>query len=226
MGIYLRSKVEKSMYVIEVARQDGFTGYVYETTSGGEKYLDAPTSLTSAKKWKSFEGASKNKDRFLKDKPDASSLFQAVSVKEVTEQDIKQSAIQIQEKSLQFELESLRRNYSSDSKVEKPMKLKLAELLVSCQPGDVLRYYPDPKNMSKFELAQVEQVVGEVLWVKGQQFRRFDGFLVDKRVTEGRIMPNDDTLSNYLLALRIVKSAAWSDMSVEQVVRVAQLVSQ
>ena len=105
------------------------------------------------------------------------------------------------------------------------MKLKLAELLVSCQPGDVLRYYPDPKNMSKFELAQVEQVVGEVLCVKGQQFRRFDGFPVDRRVTEGRIMP-DDTLSNYLLALCIVKSAAWYDMSVEQVVRVAQLVSQ
>ncbi len=211
-------------YVIEVVRHDGFTGYVYETSNYGNKYLDAPISLPSAKKWKSFEGAKKNKDKFLKDKTDAGNLFQMISVKEISEQDIEKSNVQIQEERLQTELERLRRSYSTDSKVEKPMKLKLAEIIVSFQPGDILRYYPEANDMKKFELTQVDLVVGATLWVKGQEFRRIDGFPVDSSTVEGRVLPNDDTLSDYLLALHIVQSAAWSDMPVEQVIQVASII--
>lgn len=116
------------MYVIEVERQDGFTGYVYEISSYGTKYLDAPASLPKRK-------------------------------------------------------------------------------------------------LSEFELAQVEQVVGETFCFKGQQFRRIDGFPVDRRSGESRVLPDDDILSNYLLALNIVQSVEWSDIPVEQFVQVASIMA-
>jgi hypothetical protein len=211
-------------YVIEVVRHDGFTGYVYETSNYGNKYLDAPISLPKAKKWKSFEGAQKNKDKFLKAQPDAIKLFQMISVREISEQDVDKSNIQIQEQRLQRELESLQRNYFTDSKVEKPIKRKSAEILVSFQAGDILRYYPEANDMNKFELTQVEQVFGATLSVKGHDFRRIDGFPIDSSKTSGRVLPNDDTLSNYLVALHIIQSVAWSDMPVEQVIQVASII--
>lgn len=46
----------------------------------------------------------------------------------------------------------------------------------------------------------------------------------DRSTIEGRVVPNDDTLSSYLLALSIVKSAVWSDMAIEQVIQVASII--
>ena len=213
------------MYVIQVERQDGFTGYVYETSLYGNKYLDAPKNLSDAKKWKSFAGAQKNKEKFLKDRPDAGGLFQTISIKEIDEQDLVESDVQIQEKRLHFGLEHLRHSYSSDSKVEKPMMLKLAELLISAGPGDTLRYYSEA-NTSKFELAPIDSVVGETLWVKGQEFRRIDGNPVNRQTTRGRVMPEDERLCDYLLALRIIEAVAWSDMPPQQIIQVAQIINQ
>jgi hypothetical protein len=206
------------LYVVKTVSQEGAIGYVFERTLSGKPYLDFPIYLSESKTWKTLDGATKAKEKFLTQNYLAKNLVE-VSVEEVSEEDIEKDKVQSQERLLFERLEREKKlSFSIDSIIEKPMKLRLFESLAFLKPGEKVRYYVS----EQFKLVEIKSVSGKILMTdNGYSFSRIDGTPENK--SPGRVLPDDEDLCNYILSMELIRRIKWGDVLAEKVIQIASI---
>lgn len=194
-------------------------GWLY-TYSNNTEYTWTNKDLAWCKKWKTEKGACKQFENY-------NARWKFVSkggylkIELMPDYDDKPIKIQLQEDKLIGQLNNLHLMEDDDPKVEKLRKLKLAQMLASIQVGETVRYYCDLSNALVFDLVQVEEIIGSTIIIRDMKFRRIDGYPYPE--TQGYVMPDDDELCKYLIALSNIKNTQWSDIPVEQILYIASL---
>jgi hypothetical protein len=196
-------------------------GWLY-TYSNNTEYTWTNKDFDWCKKWKTQRGARKQFDS-------CNARWKFVSkggflkIELMPCDDDKPIKIQLQEDKFIRQLNQLYSIEDDDLKVEKLMKLKLAEMLASLQVGENVRYYSNLSNALVFELVQVEQIIGNTIIIRDMKFRRIDGYAYPE--IKGYIMPDDDELCKYLIALWNILNTKWGNISINKILKVAEFLS-
>lgn len=210
------------MYGYRCYNKDGEPlGWLY-TYSNNTEYTWTDKDLSWCKKWKTERGASKQFDN-------CNARWKFVSkggflkIELMPDYDDKPVKTQLQEDKFIRQLNHLHLMEDDDPKVEKLRKLKLAQLLASLQVGETVRYYANLYDAHTFELVQVEEIIGTTIIIKDMKFRRIDGYPYPE--IQGYIMPDNDELCKYLIALWNIKNTRWGDISTDKIIYIANLLS-
>jgi hypothetical protein len=193
-------------------------GWLY-TYSNNTEYTWTDKDFGWCKKWKTERGARKQFDN-------CNARWKFVSkggflkIELMPCDDDKPIKIQLQEDKFIRQLNNLHLMEDDDPKVEKPMKLKLAQMLASIQVGENVRYYASLNNADTFELVKVEEIIGTTIIIRDMKFRRIDGYPYPE--IKGYIMPDDNELCEYLIALWKIKNTEWGNISPEQILFIAK----
>lgn len=196
-------------------------GWLY-TYSNNTEYTWTNKDLAWCKKWKTQRGARKQFDN-------CNARWKFVSkggflkIELMPDYDNKPIKIQLQEDKFIRQLNNLYLMEDDDPKVEKLRKLKLAQMLASIQVGETVRYYANFDNALVFELVQVEEITGNAIIIRDMKFRRIDGYPYPE--IQGYIMPDDDELCKYLIALWNINNTKWDNISIEKILKIAELLS-
>ncbi len=203
-------------------RNDEPLGWLY-TYDNDTEYTWTDRELGWCKKWKTERGARKQFDN-------CNARWKFVSkggylkIELMPDYDNKPIKIQLQEDKFIRQLNHLHLIEDDDPKVEKPMKLKLAQMLASLQVGENVRYYASLSNAMNFELVQVEEILGSTVIIKNMKFRRIDGYSFPE--IKGYIMPDDGKLCEYLIALWNIKNTEWGDIPVNQILYITNFLTE
>ncbi|BAZ09296.1 hypothetical protein NIES4071_11040 [Calothrix sp. NIES-4071] len=210
------------MYVIQATSLTGKTGYLYEVSNKGKRYLDFPVELFDAKQYKLKERAEAALTKYKNEK---GANIRDIFVQEVTKKDIELARVDSGENALQSQIEYLNKEYSIDSKVLRPMERKLASTLVKLKRGDEVRYYIYIDRRWKYELVKIEEVRGSTLIVKDNQYKRING-MPEIQGTFNKILPDDDEIAGYFVGLGAIKAVYWDDINVDKIIRIAAILKE
>jgi hypothetical protein len=198
-------------------------GWLYTYNNDTEYTWTEEKNLGWCKRWKTERGARKHfancnaRWNFI-------SKGGYLKIEAMPQDDNRPAKIQHQEDRLIMQLNRLHLMDDDDPKVEKPMKLKLAQMLISLNVGDNVRYYPNFEDANTFELAQVEEVLGSTITIKEMKFRKIDGYPQTHQIP-GYVMPDDDNLCKYLIGLWNIKNTDWGNISADKILDIANLLT-
>lgn len=199
-------------------------GWLYTYNNDTEYTWTDEKNLAYCKSWKTERGARKH---FNNCNARWTSISKGgyLKIEVMPEYDSRPDKVKLQEDRLIMQLNSLHLMGDDDPKIEKPMKLKLAQILISLNVGDRVRYYSNLKDANRFELVKIEEIIGSTITIKGMKFRQIDGYPQTHEIP-GYVMPDDDNLCKYLIALWNIKNTDWGNIPIEQIIYIASLLKE